>query len=321
MEDSGASAASDALLRGAVDALYAVDPAGFVAARKEWVAKARSVGEREVAKEIGALRKPGVAAAAMNALVRAGDPVVERLRGLGERMRHAQSTLDAPALAALRTERDATLTAWVEAAREHAPGGTLAASIEAEVRDTAIAALADAAAAQVATSGSLTRALSYSGFGEVDIAEAAATTSTGVVLTVIAGEGEEEPVAESEEKAAPQEDEVGEADQEPEGAEPDVDLDALAMDLDEAEKVVAAARATRKAAAEADAAAEQAMTVAQEQVAQAERLLAGAKKSLAQATADRERTAHVLAEREEELAQSREQRDEARAALEEAEDG
>src|SRR5699024_2156631 len=40
---------------------------------------------------------------------------------------------------------------------------------------------------EVLASGTLTRSLSYSGFGEVDLSEAAATTSTGVVLTSIPG--------------------------------------------------------------------------------------------------------------------------------------
>src|SRR5690606_3619287 len=56
-----------------------------------------------------------------------------------------------------------------------------------EVRDTGIAALADEAAQEVVGSGTMTRALAYSGFGEVDLSEAAATTSTGVVLTSIPG--------------------------------------------------------------------------------------------------------------------------------------
>ncbi|WP_010146270.1 hypothetical protein [Serinicoccus profundi] len=173
-------------LRAAVDAVYAVAPADFVATRKEWVGRARAAGHRDTAKEIGGLRKPSVSAAAVNALVRAEDPVLDRLRDVGTRLRHAQSAMDAARMTEMRGERDAVLADWVAAARRHAPG-PLAASTEAEVRDTAVAALADARASDIVLSGSLTRALAYSGFGEVDVADAVARTSTGVVLTRIEG--------------------------------------------------------------------------------------------------------------------------------------
>ena len=109
------------------------------------------------------MRKPSVAAGAMNALVRTDDPAVSALRAVGERLRHAQSALDAAGIAALRPERDAALQAWVTAAREQLGGSS--AAVDAEVRDTAVAALADPGAADAALSGTLTRALSYSGFG------------------------------------------------------------------------------------------------------------------------------------------------------------
>lgn len=182
MEDQSAQDA----LREAVDAVYAVAPADFVATRKEWVRRVRAAGHRDAAKEVGALRKPSVSAAAVNALVRAQDPVLDRLRDIGTRLRHAQSAMDAAGMTALRGERDALLTEWVAATRRHAPG-PLAAGTEAEVRDTAVAALADAHASDIVLSGSLTRSLAYSGFGEVDVADAVARTSTGVVLTRIEG--------------------------------------------------------------------------------------------------------------------------------------
>jgi hypothetical protein len=325
-------------LRQAVTALYGVDPSEFVAHRKEWVARVRSAGLRDVAKEVGALRRPSVAAAAVNAVVRADHEVVARLEGLGERMRHAQSALDAPGLAALRGERDELLNDWVDAAREHAPG--LTASVEAEVRDTAIAALADPAATEVVTSGSLTRALHYSGFGEVDVADAVVRTSTGVVLTRIeGGRGVEEveapgpvPDDEADEEEAGEEVETeGDKAEDVEdvaAADQDAGTDdtarervaELERELDEAEKDVAAARAARKAAADDDARAEKQVAVSTAQVEQAERLLSQARSHLDTAAAERERTETALVEADEELRASRERRDAARAALEEAED-
>ena len=43
----------------AVTTLYGGDPADFVAVRKELATAARTAGERDAAREIAALRKPG----------------------------------------------------------------------------------------------------------------------------------------------------------------------------------------------------------------------------------------------------------------------
>lgn len=307
---------TDEALARAVDAVYAAAPTDFVATRKEQVALLRADGLREVAKEVGALRKPSVAAAAMNATVRADDPVVARLQDVGARMRHAQSALDAAALGGLRDERDEVLAAWVAAAREHS--GALTAAVEAEVRATAVAALADAAAGEVVTSGSLTRALSYSGFGEVDVADAVARTSTGVVLTRIEGGRSDEP-DEPEEPDEPDElDRDDVVDEEEEGS--DDRVAALEMRLDEAEKVVAAARAARTRAAAEDSAAEAELTDAASRVEEAEEVLAEAQRVATRADEVRARTSAALEAAVAELARSRSVRDAARAELEEAED-
>src|SRR5690606_38753709 len=125
----------------------------------------------------------------VNRVVHARRPVIRTLADLGGRLRHATSALDAAAITGMRGERDAVLADLVAAARQAADehGQKLTAAVEAEVRDTGIAALADEAAQEVVGSGTMTRALAYSGFGEVDLSEAAATTSTGVVLTSIPG--------------------------------------------------------------------------------------------------------------------------------------
>ncbi len=367
----------DEALSRAVQAVYAVPAAEFVATRTALAKELRAAGHREAAKELTGMRKPGVSAAAVNAVVRAQDPVVDRLVELGGAMRQATSALDGRALAALRTDRDELLRDWVRAAAEHA-GGSLTSAVEAEVRDTAVAALADADATEVVTSGHLTRALSYSGFGEVDLADAVARTSTGVVLTRIEGgrvededEGSELGQAESDEPVDAEEDDAepddegdaepdDEGDEEPddegdesedlsetvgefEDDEPDdededddepddedaeeLDVDDLEMELDEAEKVVAAARAERRrrVRAETDAEArveeaaaevsraEEALRQAQEQLGAVQQALEVARTQLTAAQDDR-------AGAEETLRAARERRDEARVALEEAED-
>ena len=325
-------------LRAAVSALYAAPPADFIATRKEWVARLRSEGRKDVAKEVAALRKPSVSAAAINALVRADDPVAGQLRDVGTRLRHAQSALDAAGLAALRGDRDALLAAWAEAARTHA-ASSLTASVESEVRDTAVAALADAEATEVVLSGALTRSLSYSGFGEVDIADAVARTSTGVVLTRIDGGGQGDGPATDEIRTPQQDgesdtgspstprgervlddeerDESGQGGESPPRAH---DLATLRADLEASEAVVTAARDRRRAAADAMGVAEEQRRVAAFGVEQARRLLMQAEKHAAAAESTEQAARDEVEEAEEALAQARARRDGARASLEEAED-
>ncbi len=171
--------------------MYAVEPGEFIASRKEWVATAKAAGDKEAAAAIGVLRKPSVSAWAMNAVVRGAPEVVDALRDVGARMRDAQSRMDMASVQGMRGERESAVSDYVSAAaRVTADAGRpLAASGLDEVRATAIAALADASAEMVMASGTLTRALSYSGFGEVDLSDAVVLTKTGRVLGVITGGG------------------------------------------------------------------------------------------------------------------------------------
>ena len=175
----------------ALQALYAVEPEAFMAARRERVAAARAGGDRDSVTEIGKLRKPTVAAWSMNLLARQAPDVVDELVALGARMRAAQARLDAATLTALRPERDEAVRRFVGAATDHAQafGRTLSPAALEDVRATAVAALADEGAGTAVSSGQLTRALSYSGFGEVDLSEAVARTASGAILTVVPGTG------------------------------------------------------------------------------------------------------------------------------------
>lgn len=187
---------SDRLASAAASA-YAVPPEDFLATRKALVADAKAAGDREGAAAIAALRKPSVAAWAMNAAVRADAALGADLEDLGARMRDAQSRLDVAVLQGLRGDREALLGRFVDAAvAAGASGGrALSAAARDEVHATVVAALADAAASTAVTSGTLTRSLSYSGFGEVDLHDAVAVTSTGRVLAVVRGGAGGDPSA------------------------------------------------------------------------------------------------------------------------------
>lgn len=226
--------------------VYAVPLAEFVASRKELAASAKADGDAAAAKEILALRKPTVTAWAMNLASREDSGVIADLVGLGARMRAAQARLDASVLTSVRGERDASVAAYVERVAEVATtaGAALSASGRDEVRATAIAALADESASEALASGQLTRALSYSGFGEVDLSGAVGVTSSGSIMSVLKGgkpQGEPESEAASEPESASAEE-----------AEDDDELTAeeLAEAVANAKAAKAAAKARRQAEAE-----------------------------------------------------------------------
>lgn len=181
----------DRLLAEAVAAVYAVSPEHFMATRSALVTQAKASGNAAVAKDISRLRRPSVAAWAINNLVRTRPDVVANLIGVGVRMRSAQAALDGPALTALRAPRNAATSDFTTAAlvQAAAQGRFLVATVQDQIEATAVASLADEVAADAVASGALIKALSYSGFGEVDFSDAVVRTATGRLLSVLHGGG------------------------------------------------------------------------------------------------------------------------------------
>lgn len=179
-------------LRAAVEQLYSAAPAQFTALRGELVKQARTAGEKQLAASVGRLRKPTVAAWALNHFVRTHPEGLDELRSFAALMREAQRTLNADQLRALgreRSDRVEQASAAVAALADE-QGHPLGAAVQQEVRDTLVAVIADEAAEASVRSGALVRALSYSGFGEVDLDDV-------IALGGLAGEGrgETEPSA------------------------------------------------------------------------------------------------------------------------------
>lgn len=164
----------------AVAELYGAPLEEFVAVRTRLAKGA----DRPVAAEIRALRKPTVTAWLLNQLAREEPGVVAEVAELGERMRSAQAAADMGALREARPDRDRLIGEVVAAVRELAAqhGRTLSAAGEDEVGATVVAALADVESQAALGSGMLVRALSYSGFGEVDIDDAVAARARLRVL-------------------------------------------------------------------------------------------------------------------------------------------
>lgn len=286
----GEQAGGGAGLADATAALYAAEPGAFVSTRTLLVAEAKASGEAELAEEIGRLRKPTAAAWAVNLTTRERPDQVERLRDVGQRLRAAQARLDAAGLRDLRAEREGLVAAFIAGAAEvaEAAGRRLAPAVLEEVRGTLIAALASEEATEAVASGHLTRALSYSGFGEVDLSEAVARTSSGAVLTVLApgSAAPARPARPAREGAAPAREEParGKARVQP-------------RERAQGEPAQEEAPASRAAAAEARA---QATRRAKAELATAsrrlERAVATAEKARRRATRARERAADLEAE-------------------------
>lgn len=163
-------------LQEAATELYRAQPGDFVNRREALTKQARSEGDRTLAQRIKAMRRPTVAAWVLNTLVQEESPTLSDLLTVGAQLRAAQAMLDRDAMKELTARRQAGERAVVEeaVARFAERGEKLTPVTVTEVENTLRAAVADPAAAAAVGSGQLVRALSYAGFGEVDLTSATA---------------------------------------------------------------------------------------------------------------------------------------------------
>ena len=155
------------------DRLYALTPEEFTAARDEAAKQAKAGGDPDLAKQVKALRKPSVAAWLVNLLATEEGDLLEQLLALGPALAEAQAQGQGDALRQLGAQRRELVGAVVTRAVELG-GRQATAALRDEVAGTLEAALADPASAQAVRSGRLVRALSYAGFGDVDLSGAVA---------------------------------------------------------------------------------------------------------------------------------------------------
>ena len=159
------------------DELYGLLPEAFTAERDARASRLRSEGDRELAAQVKALRRPAVAAWLVNALVRHRGDEIEQLLTLGETLRQAQADMDAGQLRELGRQRQGLVAAVGRQSRALARelGRAVTDPVVDAVEETLRAALSDGRAADAVRSGRLTAPLSYAGFGEVDLSDALAT--------------------------------------------------------------------------------------------------------------------------------------------------
>lgn len=164
-----ASMDDKALTAIAVD-LYALPFDEFMAARTA-AAKAATGSGKELPAAVKGLPKPSVAAWAVNMMAVHESAVLAQLADLGQRMRAAQSSLDATALRELARERRAMLSDAVDTARSVAErnGRAISAPIATDVERTLGALITDEGAAAAVQSGLLVQTLSADGVDMVDL--------------------------------------------------------------------------------------------------------------------------------------------------------
>jgi hypothetical protein len=163
-------------LDAAAEELYGAPTDEFAEHRARLAKQAKAAGDKALAASIGKLRKPVLAAALVNELVRAEPAELQELAELGGQMRDAHRQLRGPELRALSERRQQLLQRLTDLVRESAERGGRAVTdpVLAQVRGTFDAAIADEAAEAAVLSGRLTTVLSYTGFGEVDVTDAVA---------------------------------------------------------------------------------------------------------------------------------------------------
>jgi hypothetical protein len=149
------------------DELYEVAPDDFIEVRTARQDEAKSEGDKALAKAIGSLPKPSLAAWVCNLLVREHREEIEGLVELGDLLRDAQQNLAGDELRALNTQRGQLLNALTRRASALARerGHRIGQNIATQVEETLRAAMADPEAGEALLTGRLTSPMSYSGLG------------------------------------------------------------------------------------------------------------------------------------------------------------
>jgi hypothetical protein len=156
----------------AVRELYGLPPGDFTGARDARVKELRAAGDRDAANAVKALRRPTVAAWALNQLARSRAKDLERLLEAGERLRGAQEELlgggDRSAFQeAAAAERELVAELTDDATTLASEAGERGGGLREKVAETLHAAALDEGAAEELRAGRLVREReAIGGFGE-----------------------------------------------------------------------------------------------------------------------------------------------------------
>lgn len=154
------------------DELYALPAAKFTAARDAVVRRnTRDVSGKELARQIKALRRPTVAAWAVNLLVRREPDQIEQVLALGTSLRQAAAAMQGDELRTLTRQRRQLTAALAGTARARAReyDVRLSDAVLEQVEGVLTAALLDPVAADVVRTGLLVTAFGGTGLAQVDV--------------------------------------------------------------------------------------------------------------------------------------------------------
>lgn len=294
-------------LESAADELYAAAPEDFMALRTQRVADAKDDGDKALAKEIGTLRRPTKSGWLVNLLARQAPDELQSLIDLGEALREAQQQLSGPDLRRLSSERHKAVDALARRAAALADdeGQSASEAVRQEVAGTLQAALADPSAAEVVLAGRVVSAITYGGFGTIDLGGAstvtrrAAPAKAATVKARATTRGSNKPTAEEAEAAAEREAAIAAAES---------TLATLAATLAEAEEA-------REAAAAHDTEADETRVDHRQHVDDLRSELQQAEEALETAEREKTATAEALSRAEAAADQATRDRDEAEALL------
>ncbi len=154
------------------DRLYGGRPETFTEARNRAAREAKDAGSTELATRISTLRKPSVAAWAVNLLVRREHERIDEVLALAEQLRAAAAALDGDELRALTRQRRALTSALASTARALArdAGVRLTGPVVDQVEGILTAGMLDPEAARVVRTGRVVTAFTSTGVDELDVA-------------------------------------------------------------------------------------------------------------------------------------------------------
>lgn len=151
------------------DRIYAEPAAEFIARRD---AEAKACADKALATQVKALRKPSVAAWAVNLLVRRESEQIDQVLALAESLRAAAQSLDGEELRTLTRQRRQLTAALTQTARELVRefDVKLTGAVADQVEGMLNAAMLDPTAAAVLRSGLVVTAFTSTGVSELDVA-------------------------------------------------------------------------------------------------------------------------------------------------------
>ena len=150
------------------DRLYAEPLSDFTAARD---AAVKDASDKELGGRVKALKKPSVAAWAVNLLVRREGDQIDQVLALGDSLRAAAASMAGEELRALTRQRRQLTNALADTARDLAreQDVRLTAAVVDQVEGMLTAAMLDPVAAQVVRSGLVLTAFTSTGVSEIDV--------------------------------------------------------------------------------------------------------------------------------------------------------